>query len=90
MSVIEKKIWPDYFDAVKSGEKTFELRTADFEIQPGDTLLLREWDPEIKQYTGRQIERKVGYIGKWKLEDLEKFYSKEDIENYGLQVISLL
>jgi hypothetical protein len=71
------------------GEKTFELRLNDFEIKEGDTLLLREWDPEIKDYTGRELERKVGYIGKWKVDDLTVFWSKEEIEEKGIQVISL-
>ena len=29
---IEKKIWPEYFDDVKSGKKKFELRLADFRM----------------------------------------------------------
>lgn len=32
MVVIKKKIWPEYFELVKSGKKRFELRVADFEI----------------------------------------------------------
>lgn len=40
------KIHPRYFDAVKSGRKTFEIRsTADRNFQVGDTLTLQEWDP---------------------------------------------
>jgi hypothetical protein len=26
---IEKKIWPEYFEKIQYGEKTFELRLAD-------------------------------------------------------------
>ncbi len=40
MADIEKKIWPEYFDAVRSGEKNFEIRLADFECKPGDRLIL--------------------------------------------------
>jgi len=50
---IEKKIWPEYFIKVLSGEKNFELRLADWECKPGDILLLKEWNPELKEYTGR-------------------------------------
>jgi hypothetical protein len=83
---IEKKTWPEYFKKVLSGEKNFELRLADWECKPGDTLVLREWDPKTKEYTGRQIEKEVTYVAKTK--DI-KFFSKEDAEKYGYQIISL-
>jgi hypothetical protein len=82
---IEKKIWPEFFDKVASGEKTYELRLADFECRPGDTLLLREWDPKTKQYTGRTMEKAVSYVFRTKN---QKFWPKEDVEKYGFQVIS--
>ena len=85
---IEKKAWPEYFEEILKGDKTFELRLNDFEINKGDTLLLKEWDPETKEYTGREVEKKVGYVGKWKIQDL-KFWSQEEIKEKGLQVISL-
>jgi ASC-1-like (ASCH) protein len=56
MAIIKKKIWPEHFEQVTSGKKKFELRVNDFEINEGDTLILEEWDPKIKEYTGRQIE----------------------------------
>lgn len=46
MSTIEKKIWPEFFEKVLSGEKTYELRLADWDCAPGDTLLLKEWEPD--------------------------------------------
>ena len=81
---IEKKAWPEFFEKILSGEKNFELRLADWECQPGDTLILREWDPDTKQYTGRQIEKQITYQIKTK--DI-KFFSQEDIDRYGWQVI---
>ncbi|OHA88128.1 MAG: hypothetical protein A2653_03095 [Candidatus Zambryskibacteria bacterium RIFCSPHIGHO2_01_FULL_43_25] len=86
---IEKKIWPEYFEKILDGKKTFELRLNDFEINEGDTLILKEWDPDTKEYTGREVEKKVGYVGKWKIDELTKFWSREDIDKNGLQVISL-
>jgi len=83
---IEKKVWPEFFAQLKSGEKTFELRLADFECRQGDTLVLREWDQKTKQYTGKSLEKKVGYVLKTK--DV-KFFTKEDVEKFGFQVISL-
>lgn len=89
--LIKKKIWPEFFEAVKSGKKNFELRLNDFDITEGTILLLEEWNPEKKEYTGRTIEKKVGYVSKLKVRDLENlpFYPKGDIEKYGLQIISL-
>ena len=82
---IEKKVWPEYFEKILQGKKNFELRLADFECKEGDVLLLREWNPKTREYTGREIEKKVGYVIKTK--ELE-FWSKEDVEKWGFQVIS--
>ncbi|MFH1780109.1 MAG: DUF3850 domain-containing protein [Candidatus Micrarchaeota archaeon] len=82
---IEKKCWPAFFEKVFSGEKTFELRLADFECNSGDVLVLREWNPETKEYSGRVIEKTVGFVVKTK--DV-RFFSKEDVDKYGFQVIS--
>ncbi len=87
MAIIEKKIWPKYFELIKSNKKRFELRLADFKIREGDILLLKEWNPKTKEYTGRSIEKKVTYVGKHKLDKL--FWPKEEIEAKGLQIISL-
>ncbi|MDZ4231343.1 MAG: DUF3850 domain-containing protein [Patescibacteria group bacterium] len=86
MAIIKKKIWPEYFELVSPGKKKFELRVADFDISEGDTLVLEEWDPAIKQYTGRQIEKSVDYVLNFKLDD---FGQKEEIEKNGLFVIQL-
>ena len=55
--IIKKKSWPEYFEKVLSGKKKVELRLADFEIKERDTLILEEYDPKIKQYTGRTIKK---------------------------------
>jgi hypothetical protein len=41
----ELKCWPEFFDAVARGVKTFELRKNDRGYQAGDRLVLRKWDP---------------------------------------------
>jgi len=84
MAIVKKKIWQKYFGLLKSGKKRFELRLADFDIREGDTLVLEEWDPKKKEYTGRKIEKKVNYVLKFNLND---FGQKEDIEEKGLYVI---
>ena len=83
---IEKKVWPELFNELVSGNKTFEVRLDDFECKQGDTLFLREWDPKAKQYTGKSLEKKVGFV--LKLKDV-KFFSEEEVEKFGYQVISL-
>lgn len=86
MAIIKKKIWPEYFELIKSGKKRVELRVADFDIKEGDTLILEEWDSKTKRYTGRTLEKKVGYIFKF---PLDKFGQKDLIEKHGFYVIQL-
>lgn len=86
MAIIEKKCWPEWFELIKSGEKTFDLRLADFEAKKGDLLLLREYDPKKKQYTGREIKKEIAYVTKskdWKV------WTKEEIEEKGFIVMGL-
>jgi hypothetical protein len=58
----ELKCWPIYFTTILSGTKTFEVRKNDRGYQVGDELLLREWDPTTKLYSGREILLSVPYI----------------------------
>ncbi|MDE1865594.1 MAG: DUF3850 domain-containing protein [Candidatus Micrarchaeota archaeon] len=82
---IEKKCWPEPFQKIVEGAKTYDLRLADWECNPGDVLVLREWDPKTKSYTGRSIEKIVTYVGKSKD---QAHFSKEDVERYGFQIIA--
>lgn len=87
MQRIRKKIWPEYFDQISRGEKKFELRLDDFEAKVGDHLMLEEWDPKVKEYTGRKIEKVITSITKVKIDDT--FWPKADIEKKGLQIFSI-
>ncbi|MFH1751404.1 MAG: DUF3850 domain-containing protein [archaeon] len=82
---IEKKVWPDFFQKIVDGNKNFELRLADFECNPEDTLILKEGNPKTKEFTGRIIEKQVRFVLKTK--DI-KFWPKEEIDKHGLQIIS--
>ena len=83
---IEKKAWPELFNKVANGEKTFDLRLDDFKCKIGDIFVLREWDPKIKKYSGRVLEKKVTFVLKSK--DVLKFWSEEEIAEHGFQVIA--
>ena len=84
--IIHKKIWPEFFDLVASGKKKFELRLNDFNVAEGDTLILEEWNPDKKEFTGRVIEKKVVYVLKFKL---DSFGQEEKIKEKGLVVIQM-
>ena len=79
-----KKIWPKYFELISSGKKRFELRLADFDIKEEDTLILEEWNPETKEYTGRTIEKKIDYISKF---NLDFFGQEQEVKDKGIFII---
>lgn len=89
MAIIKKKLWKEYYDAVASGKKKAEFRLNDFDVEEGDTLLLEEWDRETSSYTGRVIEKKVTCVTKLPMNQLEQFWSKEEIQEKGFQMISM-
>lgn len=62
MATHELKILAEFFAPVVSGEKTFELREDDRGFRAGDVLVLREWNPRTKEYTGRALRRRVTYL----------------------------
>lgn len=85
MTLIRKKTWPEYFNLVKSGKKRFDSRVADFKIKKGDTLVLEEWDPRTKKFTGRSLKKKVKSVLKT---NPLKFYSVKELKKgmYWIQI----
>lgn len=86
---IIKKVLPDYFQDIVDGKKNYELRLNDFEVEPGDVLVLEEWtsvDSASRRATGRVLEKVVTYVRKFKLSDL--WWSRQQIEDKGIQIIS--
>lgn len=59
MKTVRKKILPEYFQDVKSRKKNFEIRKDEDDIQPGDVLVLEEWNGF---YTGASLRRNVKYV----------------------------
>jgi len=61
----ELKIHHEYFEAIRRGDKTFQLCRADQE-KVGDTLILREYEPSAEfpalKYSGREAKAIITYI----------------------------
>lgn len=62
MNTHDLKTWPQFFGAIISGAKTFEVRRDDRDFNVGDWLLLREWDTTTGHYTGRETTRRITYV----------------------------
>ncbi|HEX2614472.1 MAG TPA: ASCH/PUA domain-containing protein [Nitrososphaera sp.] len=60
--VHELKTLPEFYWAVITGQKRFEIRLNDRDFQVGDRLLLREWKQEDQCYTGNAVSRDITYI----------------------------
>jgi hypothetical protein len=62
MSEHELKTWPDHYDNIAIGIKTFEYRKNDRDYHSGDTLILRRFDPDLYRYTGERMKKTVTHI----------------------------
>jgi ASC-1-like (ASCH) protein len=83
---IYKKTWPKWFNKILRGEKNVEFRLADFKVKKGDILILEEYNPKTKKYTGRTIEKRI--VGVHKINPFE-FYSIKDLKKYGVYLIEM-
>ncbi|MFH1863616.1 MAG: DUF3850 domain-containing protein [bacterium] len=48
-------------------------------------LVLEEYDPKTKKYTGRKIEKKITFVLETKK---QKYWTQSDINKYGLRIIA--
>jgi hypothetical protein len=69
----ELKIHPEHYKDVLLGLKKVEVRKNDRNYQEYDILILNEYDPKTKKYTGCQVIRKVDFIVK-NIEGLDPEY----------------
>lgn len=59
----ELKIWPQFYQAVADGSKTFEIRNNDRGFQKGDKVILQEWSPERAGFTNsKPLEFTISYV----------------------------
>ncbi len=91
MKEIHLKILPEYFEALATGKKKYELRLGDKDIQEGDVLVLEEYSGlgEGRIPTGRVVRKTVSYIRTFTIADLETRWPKEEIEKHGIVIASL-
>ena len=84
----ELKIWTQFFHAVKSGAKTFELRIDDRDVQVGDILRLSEVDRIRNQwvFTGEKLDRRVTYVCRGKT--AEDFGLKPGYAIFGIEPVA--
>lgn len=82
---IIKKVQSEYFNDIVDGRKRFEVRLADFSCSPGDVIELHEQIGD--KLTGRKIDCELLY--KLNTKAVEKFYTKEEIDKYGLLILSV-
>jgi hypothetical protein len=62
MKVHELKCDKKEFQAVYIGSKAFEVRINDRNYQVGDSLHLKEFDPEKKTFSGRFCSKRITYM----------------------------
>lgn len=62
------KIWPEHYQAVISGMKKAELRKNDRNYSVGDSLILKEYRPKARKFTGLEahvLVTHVADVGEW-------------------------
>ena len=63
----ELKVWPEQFRALLRGDKRFEYRIDDRDFKVGDSLVLRQWDPQTERYTAERcntLQATISYIAR--------------------------
>lgn len=85
MPIIEVKLPTEYFK--KDRNNRLEARLAKFDLSKGDIIRFQEWDEKKNVLTGRFFDRKV--IDFHKIHKATRFWSKEDLNKYGLYIFEL-
>ena len=56
------KVWPIFFGPLKNGKKPWEVRFNDRRFGLGDFIILEEWCPRRKEYTGDALVASISYV----------------------------
>jgi hypothetical protein len=56
------KCWPQFFDPLWNGIKTFDVRLDDRPYQAGKTLTQYEYDPTTQEISGRVVRARITYV----------------------------
>ena len=68
------KCWPEAYRDIVSGIKAYEYRRNDRGFEIGDYLVLKEWNPKTKEYTGEVFTVIVTHITKGPLYRVRRGY----------------
>ncbi len=55
------KTWPPYFDHIRSGKKTFDVRKDDRDYRVGDLIYFEEYIPDKRKFTGERHPALISY-----------------------------
>lgn len=69
MKVHKLKILPEYYKAQIEGKKNFEIRKNDRDYKVGDKLVLKEYDPKAKEFTGQSFITEITFITNYQQKD---------------------
>lgn len=58
----ELKTWPESFQAIWDGTKTYDIRQNDRKFTLWSVVHFREYDPAKKKYSGRELVANIVYL----------------------------
>ena len=64
---------------------SLDFRLADFDLEVGDKIRFKEWNPTMRQYTGREYKKVIKKV--MKCESPTRYWSKEKLKKHGLYLM---
>jgi hypothetical protein len=80
MKIHELRIYPEFFESIRDGSKTCEIRYNDRGFKVGDILCLREISPVTGAHTGRWLLVAISHIT-----GLPEHFAHMDSSDLGLR-----